>query len=58
MEAANEAARRAVNCLLIAAGSTASSATLWPLEEPDFLKPIQEIDRIRFMLGLPHHMAG
>jgi 15-cis-phytoene desaturase len=57
MEAANEAARRAVNCLLVAAGSTASPAQLWPLEEPEFLKPLQEIDRIRFGLGLPHHLA-
>uniref|UniRef100_Q01RY7 Amine oxidase n=1 Tax=Solibacter usitatus (strain Ellin6076) TaxID=234267 RepID=Q01RY7_SOLUE len=57
MEAANEAARRAVNCLLVAAGSNAAPARLWPLEEPDFLKPIQEIDRIRFGLGLPNHLA-
>ncbi len=57
MEAANEAARRAVNCLLIAAGSTAGAAQLWPLEEPVFLKPLQEVDRIRFGLGLPHHLA-
>jgi 15-cis-phytoene desaturase len=57
MEAANEAARRAVNCLLLASGSTAPHAQLWPLEEPVFLKPIQEIDRIRFRLGLPHHLA-
>ena len=58
MEAANEAARRAVNCLLLASGSTAPPAELWPLEEPAFLKPIQEIDRIRFTLSLPHHMAA
>ena len=57
MEAANEAARRAVNCLLLASGSTAPPAELWPLEEPAFLKPLQEIDRIRFKLGLPHHLA-
>jgi 15-cis-phytoene desaturase len=57
MEAANEAARRAVNCLLLASGSTAPPAELWPLEEPAFLKPIQEIDRIRFTLGLPNHLA-
>lgn len=58
MEAANEAARRAVNCLLLASGSTAPPARLWPLEEPAFLKPIQEIDRIRFALGLKHHLAS
>ena len=56
MEAANEAARRAVNCLLLASGSSAPPAQLWPLEEPAFLKPIQEIDRIRFALGLEHHL--
>jgi 15-cis-phytoene desaturase len=57
MEAANEAARRAVNCLLLASGSTATAAQLWPLEEPEFLKPLQEIDRIRFTLHLPHRLA-
>jgi 15-cis-phytoene desaturase len=57
MEAANEAARRAVNCLLLASNSTAPPAQLWPLEEPAFLKPIQEVDRIRFTLSLPHHLA-
>lgn len=56
MEAANEAARRAVNCLLVAAGSKAAPAQLWPLEEPGFLKPLQEVDRIRFGLGLQHHL--
>ena len=54
MEAANEAARRAVNCLLAVSDSTANPARLWPLEEPDFFKPFQEIDRIRFKLGRPH----
>jgi 15-cis-phytoene desaturase len=58
MEAANEAARRAVNCLLVASGSKAPQAQLWPLEEPAFLKPIQEIDRIRFTLSLPHYLAS
>jgi 15-cis-phytoene desaturase len=58
MEAANEAARRAVNCLLLASGSTAAPAHLWPLEEPAFLRPLQEIDRIRFALGQPHHLES
>ena len=57
MEAANEAARRAVNALLVASGATCGPAQLWPLEEPEFLKPLQEVDRIRFKLGLPHHLA-
>ena len=57
MEAANEAARRAVNCLLLTAGSTAQPAQLWPLTEPEFLKPLQEIDRIRFTLGQANHLV-
>ena len=57
MEGANEAARRAVNCLLLAAGSKAQPAQIWPLSEPEFLKPLQEIDRIRFVLGQPHHLV-
>ena len=58
MEAANEAARRAVNSLLVASGLTAPPAQLWPLQEPEFLKPLQEVDRIRFQLGLQHHLAS
>jgi uncharacterized protein with NAD-binding domain and iron-sulfur cluster len=58
MEAANEAARRAVNCLLAAEGSDAPAAQLWPFDEPPFLKPLQEIDRIRFALGQPNHVAA
>ena len=58
MEAANEAARRAVNCLLAVSGSSATPASLWPYEEPDFFKPFQEVDRIRFALGQPHHLAA
>jgi uncharacterized protein with NAD-binding domain and iron-sulfur cluster len=57
MEAANEAARRAVNCLLLVSGSSAPPAQLWPLQEPLFLKPLQEIDRIRFALGCPHQLG-
>jgi uncharacterized protein with NAD-binding domain and iron-sulfur cluster len=57
MEAANEAARRAVNCLLLASGSGAAPAQLWPLEEPAFLRPLQELDRIRWKLGRPHRLG-
>ncbi len=57
MEAANEAARRAVNCLLRAAGNPAPPANLWPLDEPGFLRPLQEVDRIRFALRRPHSLA-
>jgi len=57
MEAANEAARRAVNGVLLASGSSASPARLWPLAEPLFLLPLQELDRIRFALGRPHKLG-
>jgi len=54
MEGANEAARRATNAILDRAGSSAHRATLWPLEEPDFFKPMRDYDWLRFRLGLPH----
>ncbi len=54
MEAANEAARRAVNALLDQAGSKAMRATLWPLSEPEVFQPLVEYDSLRFKLGLPH----
>ncbi len=54
MEAANEAARRAVNALLDQAQSSAPRATLWPLSEPDCFRPLVEYDRLRFKWGLPH----
>ncbi len=54
MEAANEAARRAVNALLDRVGSTASRASVWPLTEPDYFEPLIEYDCLRFRLGLPH----
>ncbi len=53
MEAANEAARRAVNGLLQAVGSTAAPCEVWPLPVPDLLQPFLLHDRIRFDLGLP-----
>ena len=53
MEAANEAARRAVNALLQATGSTQPPCQLWPLPLPDALKPFVDADRRRFDLGLP-----
>jgi uncharacterized protein with NAD-binding domain and iron-sulfur cluster len=54
MEAANEAARRAVNALLDRAASSAPRATLWPLSEPEAFQPLVDYDRLRFKLGLPH----
>ncbi|HUY35548.1 MAG TPA: FAD-dependent oxidoreductase [Pirellulales bacterium] len=54
MEGANEAARRAVNAILIASGSNARPCGLWPLHEPDVFAPLRDYDLIRFRLGLPH----
>jgi uncharacterized protein with NAD-binding domain and iron-sulfur cluster len=54
MEGANEAARRATNAILDRSGSTAARAGVWPLEEPDFFRPMRDYDLLRFKLGLPH----
>jgi uncharacterized protein with NAD-binding domain and iron-sulfur cluster len=54
MEAANEAARRAVNGILDRSGSGAPRASVWPLQEPEYFQPLIEYDRLRFRLGLPH----
>ncbi|WP_029110341.1 FAD-dependent oxidoreductase [Mycobacterium sp. URHD0025] len=52
MEGANEAARRAVNGILDATGSTASRCPVWPLREPRALEPFRRIDKVRWRLGL------
>jgi uncharacterized protein with NAD-binding domain and iron-sulfur cluster len=48
MEAANEAARRAVNAILDAAGSSAPRCEVWRLREPRILAPLRALDRSRF----------
>jgi uncharacterized protein with NAD-binding domain and iron-sulfur cluster len=53
MEAANEAARRAVNGILDAAGSSAARCGLWQLYEPEIFLPWRELDLIRYAQGLP-----
>ncbi len=53
MEAANEAARRAVNGLLRAAHSDAEPCALWNLREPQVFEPIRARDRVRYRRGLP-----
>jgi uncharacterized protein with NAD-binding domain and iron-sulfur cluster len=58
MEAANEAARRAVNGILAAAGAPASPCRIWDLEEPAVFKPLQLLDRRRLERGLPHVLAA
>ena len=53
MEAANEAARRAVNGILDAARSDAARCSVWQLHEPEIFAPWRELDFIRFSQGLP-----
>ena len=51
MEAANEAARRAVNALLKMTGSEAEPCQLWKLHEPDIFAPFRWHDAKRFKEG-------
>lgn len=53
MEAANEAARRAVNGVLQAAGADVEPCAVWNLHEPEVFLPIRAYDRIRYRKGLP-----
>lgn len=53
MEAANEAARRAVNGILDAAGAGAPRCGVWQLHEPEIFAPWRELDFIRYSQGLP-----
>ncbi|HEX5102222.1 MAG TPA: FAD-dependent oxidoreductase [Pirellulaceae bacterium] len=48
MEAANEAARRAVNGILKASGSRKRRCKVWPLDEPWLFAPLKYYDRLRF----------
>ena len=50
MEGANEAARRAVNALLIASGSTATRCALWTFDHPLWAAPFRALDEIRWKL--------
>jgi uncharacterized protein with NAD-binding domain and iron-sulfur cluster len=53
MEAANEAARRAVNALLDRAGVAAPRCSVWPLFTPPLLKPFIDADCVLWRLGRP-----
>jgi uncharacterized protein with NAD-binding domain and iron-sulfur cluster len=53
MEAANEAARRAVNGLLLAAGADLEPCGVWKLEEPEVFSPFRAYDRSRYQKGMP-----
>jgi len=51
MEGANEAARRAVNCLLDQDNSIEERCEVWPLTEPWFFKPLKWWDQKQFEHG-------
>ena len=51
MEGANEAARRAVNALLDAAGSRAARASVAPLYRPPEFEALKQLDARRYALG-------
>ena len=57
MEAANEAARRAVNAILDRQHSPAPRCRIWPFKEPVIFAPFKEHDRRRYLRGLPHDEA-
>lgn len=52
MEGANEAARRAVNNIITASGSSAALCELWEFETPWVLSLLQVRDQKRFAMGL------
>ena len=54
MEGANEAARRAVNCIIDASGSSAAYCKIWDYQEPWALLPLKWYDETRYRRGLPH----
>jgi len=53
MEAANEAARRAVNSIIDRSGANVPYCKVWKLYEPWVLAPLRWHDRRRFSEGLP-----
>jgi uncharacterized protein with NAD-binding domain and iron-sulfur cluster len=54
MEGANEAARRAVNCIIDSSGSKERLCKVWGLKEPLFFKPLKWFDKKRFSKGLSY----
>lgn len=53
MEAANEAARRAVNSIIMIAGIDVPFCRIWKLHEPGLLKILRWFDRRRYDKGTP-----
>jgi len=56
MECANEAARRAVNCLMVADNNDGPICRIWPLQEPKVFMPFKWYDEVRYRKGLPWQM--
>lgn len=54
MEAANESARRAVNCIIDASGTGKPYAKVWKLKEWNMLMPYKWYDKKRYLKGLPY----
>ncbi|MGB9457953.1 MAG: FAD-dependent oxidoreductase [Bryobacteraceae bacterium] len=54
MEAANEAARRAVNAILDSSHSPASKAAVFQFEDPVMFRPAQDLDAVLYSTGHPH----
>lgn len=52
MEAANEAARRAVNGILQVSAIREARCEIWPLHEAEIFMPWREMDRLRYERGL------
>src|SRR5919112_1655564 len=50
MEAANEAARRAVNGILAARGSSTRRCDVWKLQEPELFLPARALDKLKWRL--------
>ena len=58
MEAANEAARRAVNGIIRASGADVEPCEVWNLHEPEVFVPFRAYDRLRYRKGLPWDGQG
>ncbi|MDB5260896.1 MAG: hypothetical protein JWQ14_177, partial [Adhaeribacter sp.] len=54
MEGANEAARRAVNNIIDAAGVNKPYCEIWNLHEPSWLLYYKWLDKKRYNKGLPY----
>ncbi len=58
MEAANEAARHAVNGIIQRSGARVAPCRIFPMDEPLIYTAAKALDWTRFRLGLPHVLSG